>query len=332
MKRLAFFLGLAIFCSAAATQTWTQDVRSVTGLPIPIGAQVIWGQVELKGIKKGDPRPTVFVTLLVNGAQVGKSQANDQGYYYFLERKRDGAVLLVTVGGQDVGQTVITAAGGDRYDMAVDWSEANRSNAAPGVISASDLYPDRSADNKKLFVQASAAAKAKKADQAIKLYNDIVKADPKDFIAWTELGSLYFQQSKFSDAENAYNKASELKPDFLLPLLNLGKLHMANKKFDLAIVSLEKTIIVDPKSAEAHQYLGEAYLQNRQGSKAVGILNQAIALDPVGMADVHLRLAALYNAANMKDRAALEYKAFLEKKPNYAEKAQLEKHINENLK
>lgn len=332
MKRLVVFLGLALFCTAFTTQVAAQDVRSVTGLPIPIGAPVIWGQIELKGIKKGDPRPTVFVTLMFNGAQVGRSQANDQGYFYFLERKRDGAVLLVTVGGQDIGQTVITAAGGDRYDMAVDWREGSSGNAAPGVISAADMYPDRSADNKKLFDQASAAAKAKKPDQAIKLYNDVVKADPKDFVAWTELGSLYFQESKYSDAENAYNKAVELKPYFLLPLLNLGKMHMANKKFDQAIVALEKAVVADPNSAEAHQYLGEAYLQNRQGSKAVGVLNRAIELNPVGMADIHLRLAALYNGANLKDRAALEYKAFLEKKPSYPEKAKLEQYIKENLK
>ena len=50
------------------------------------------------------------------------------------------------------------------------------------------------------------------------------------------------------------------------------------------------------------------------------------------MADAHLRLAALYNAAGMKDKAALEYVQFLAKKPDHAEKKRLRQYITENKK
>jgi len=43
----------------------------------------------------------------------------------------------------------------------------------------------------------------------------------------------------------------------------------------------------------------------------VPFLYEAIKLDPAGMAEAHLRLAALYNARDMKDKAAAEYEAFL---------------------
>ena len=69
----------------------------------------------------------------------------------------------------------------------------------------------------------------------------------------------------------------------------------------------------DPKSATANYFLGEAYLALKKGSKAVGYLNEALKLDPIGMADAHLRLAALYNLAGYKDRAAAEYEQFLTK-------------------
>jgi Tfp pilus assembly protein PilF len=78
--------------------------------------------------------------------------------------------------------------------------------------------------------------------------------------------------------------------------------------------------------------LGEAYLQIKKGSVAVGYLNEAIRLDPQGKADVHLRLALLYNAAGMKDKAAIEYEEFLKKRPNYAERKKLEQYITENKK
>ncbi len=307
------------------------DVRSATGMPIPIGAPVIWGQVELQGLKPTDPKPTVYVTLLFNGAQLGRAQANDRGYYYFMQRARDGATLLVTVAGQDVGSQNITSAGGDRYDMVVNWKPEAMAQQT-GVISVRDAYPGRSGNNTALFEKAASAAKAKNADEAIKLFNEIVASDPKDFVAWTELGSTYFGKSELGKAEEAYKTSLELKPDFMPTLMNLGKLHISKKNHAEAIPFLEKAVAANPQSADANYYLGEAYLQNRQGSKAVTVLNEAIRLDPIGKADAHLRLGALYNAAGYKDRAAAEYKLFLEKKPDHPEKAKLEKYIKENQK
>ena len=50
------------------------------------------------------------------------------------------------------------------------------------------------------------------------------------------------------------------------------------------------------------------------------------------MAEVHLRLALLYNRAGMKDKAAAEYKKFLKKKPDYPHRQKLEKYIAENTR
>jgi tetratricopeptide (TPR) repeat protein len=162
------------------------------------------------------------------------------------------------------------------------------------------------------------------------LFKQLLEADPKDFVAWTELGSLHFSKNKFGDAEKAYGEALALKPDFGPTLLNLGKLFLVQKKLDQAVETLAKAVAVLPNSADVNQCLGEAYLQNKKGSKAVGYLNRAIELAPVEKAEIHLRLAALYNAANLKDRAVAEYKLFLVKVPNYRDKSTLEKYIKEN--
>jgi len=76
-------------------------------------------------------------------------------------------------------------------------------------------------------------------------------------------------------------------------------------------------------------FLGEAYLQIKKGSKAVGYLNEAARL---GRPEAHLRLAALYDAVGMKDKAAIEYEQFLEKKPDYPDKKKLQKYISDNKK
>ena len=45
-----------------------------------------------------------------------------------------------------------------------------------------------------------------------------------------------------------------------------------------------------------------------------------------------LRLALLYNAAGMKDKAAAEYEAFLKQRPDYPDRKQLEEYISTNKK
>lgn len=324
-----------VFCVVLtfSTMSFAQgDIRSATGLPIPIGAPAIWGQVNIEGLQQGERLPSVFVTLMFNGAQMGRSQVNDRGYYYFLTDRRDGAELVVEVDGEVVGRNILTAAGGTRVDFTVNSAAGSRRNGKNNeVISVKDFY-ERSSDNEKLFDKASAAAKNKKTDEAIKLYEQITTSDPKDFVTWTELASLYFGQKKYSNAQTAYEKAIELKPDFMLALLNIGKLFYAQKRFDRGIPYFFNAVRSDPNSADAFEYLGEGYLQTKQGSKAVVALNEALRLDPKGKAEVHLRLAALYNAAGAKDRAANEYKLFLEKKPDFPEKAKLQKYIDENSK
>ena len=89
---------------------------------------------------------------------------------------------------------------------------------------------------------------------------------------------------------------------------------------------------MEPTSPQANYFLGEAYLQVKLGSRAVPYLNEAIRLDPMGMADAHLRLAALYNARDLKDKAASEYVEFLKQRPDYPEKKKLEAYITTNKK
>lgn len=333
MRTFLLAVGVSAILFGFSTPTPGQgDVRSATGLPIPIGVPVIWGQVELKGLRPDEPRPMIIVYLMFNGAQIAQYQANDKGYYYFLQRPRDGSELTVRVGGNEAGRVIINSTSGDRHDMVVNWTDSAGAAQKTGTISVRDAYTGRTPANRKLYESASVAVKAGKPDEAIRIFSEIVAADPQDFVAWTELGSIYFGRNKHSDAERSYTKALQLKPDFMPALMNLGKLHMAKKNFGEAVVVLEKAVTSEPTSVEALHYLGESYLQNKQGSKAVVVLNQALQLAPIEKAEIHLRLAALYNAAGLKDRAAAEYKMFLRKVPNHPEKTTLEKYVKENSK
>lgn len=330
--RSLFFVSLAVTLSFGNSFAQTDELRAATGLPIQIGQPAIFGRITLKGLGKEEAKPIVFVTLLEGGTQLGRMQMNDAGYYYFLASPRGTATLVFEINSNEVGRMVVAGAPGVnralRQDITLDWQEFSQ-RSSTGVISARENY-QRDAANAKAFEQAMQHVSEKSYDKAMPLLEGIVTKDPKDYVVWTEMGTLYFKSNSLDNAEACYFKAIELKKDYFFALLNLGKLYFSRKQFDNAVLVLSNAVKSKADSADAHHYLGESYLQLKKGSLAVPSLNEAIRLAPAEKADLHLRLASLYDAAGLKSKASAEYKLFLEKRPDHAEKAQLQKYISEN--
>ncbi len=290
------------------------------------------GTVEIQGLTEENKNSQITVTVLAAGILVARQNINNKGSFNFTSVPRNSVTLMVEVNNFEVGTynvgTLTPPPMSNRKDIFLVWNSAVVKNK-PGVVSLRDSY-QRSAENQKVFDRAMTARSEKNRDNSIKSLNQVVGADANDYVAWTELGNLLFLEEKYADSEKAYDKAIALKADFLPALVNLGKLQLAQKQFERSIEVMTKALELSPDSADLNQYLGEAYLQLKKGSKAVVHLNRAIELAPAEKAEVHLRLAGLYHAAGLKDRAAAEYKMFLEKVPNHSEKAKFEKYISEN--
>jgi len=323
-------------CSNAFAQD--DENRQATGLPIEIksGAagtkMVVSGKILIDGVETLERKPVITITILVTGAPFARTTARDTGYYSVSGIPRQDLSMLVEVDGVEVSRQPLVPSpmGNLTIDMTVPVA-ITRSMMKPGVISAHTGF-ERNETNQKLFEEALTAVKANESGKAMKLLDQLLAAEPKDYEAWTELGTISFKSKANDNAEKAYLKAIELKKDYFVALLNLGKLYFSDKKFDNAILVLTNAVKVKADSADAHHFLGESYLQIKKGSLAVGELNEAIRLAPDEKADLHLRLAALYDAANLKQRAAEEYKLFLAKRPDHADKKKLEKYIEENQK
>lgn len=340
--RVADFGVIILVLFASSTFILPQEVpNDPNHLPQQIGANntdkrvdgvTVAGKVTLEGFPASQEKPVIYIIVYHNGRFNQRQQVSNSGSYILNNVPRQNSVLAVEIEKNEVAQHVIvqSSASTISQDFFVSWLQIQNSVNKVGTISAKDFY-QRGDENQKLFDKAISAIKDKKNDVAMNLFKQIGKADEKDFVAWTQLGNLYFLDEKFSDAEESYTKALVQKPDYLLALMNLGKVQIANKETDKAIATLTKVVETEPKSADAQHFLGEAYLQAKKGSKAVIYLNEAIRLAPIEKAKIHLRLAALYNGAGLKDRAALEYKQYLEKIPKYQEKEKLEKYIKENL-
>ncbi len=338
MRSFAILTSTLLLVTALTTFAQDDENRQASGLPreiglSPVGSKmIVSGKIAIDGVEALDRKPIITITVMVSGVPFARTTARDTGYYYVNGIPRQDAILLVEVDGIEVSRQVLVASpmGNLTIDMTVPIA-ITRSLMKPGIISAHPGF-ERTEPNQKLFEQAMSAVKANESGKAMKLFDQLLAVQPTDYEAWTEVGTISFKSKANQDAEKAYLKAIELKKDYFVALLNLGKLYFSEKNFENAILVLSNAIKAKPDSADAHHFLGESYLQIKKGSLAVGELNQAIALAPLEKADLHLRLAALYDAANLKPKAAEEYKLFLAKRPDHSDKKKLQKYIEENLK
>lgn len=303
------------------------------------GGHTLFGDFKVDESQGGELKPIVFQVLLytISGHIVSRQTISNNGRYRFLNVTNGEYDIVVEVENTEVARIRVLLAEpfktDIRHDIALEWRSTSGAHSAvqPGTIEALDTYR-RTPANETQFDKALAMIKEEKYDEALALLDKLLSVDPKDFVALTELGTVKFKQGRFGEAEKPYQQALEANPSYIVALMNLGKLRMAEKKYDDAIEVFGRAVAAHPRSADANHFLGEAYLQIKKGSKAVGYLNEALRLDPVGQAELHLRLAALYNGAGMKDKAAAEYEQFLARKPDYPGRKKLEQYISENKK
>lgn len=322
--RLRFITSTALFVIVALSHS----VYAQSGL-------TLWGEVKVSDAAADVKKPLSLTIVVYNlaGVVVGRQTVPTGGRYRFNNIRAGEYNIGIEVETNEIARVHLVVggiAGSDfRHDLEFEWKPEKNSKAKVSTVSAADMYT-RPAATESSFRRAQAAVDAKEYDQAVTLLKQIVERDKGDFQAWTELGTAYLLKQNYEDSEKSYLRAVEERPSFFLAQMNLGRARFVQKNFEGAIEPLTEAVKLQSTSADANYYLGQSYLQIKKGSKAVAYLYEALKLDPIGRAEVHLNLAALYNAAGWKDKAAAEYEAFLKKRPDYHDRKKLEQYIATN--
>jgi len=298
------------------------------------GDHMLFGDLSVDESEVRGVKPLTFDVILYSETNilVARQPASSNGRFRFNNLPMGLYYVAIEVEGSEVARVTADLRSpllkDVRRDIALQW-RMPASSTKPGLVSVADTYA-RSSAKDRAFSMATAAVGKKNYAKAAMLLQQLVAADAKDFEAWAVLANVHFVQKNLADAENEYLHAIDARPQFFLALLNLGRLEITLKKYEVAVETLTRAVKVRADSPDANYFLGESYLRLKKGSLAVPYLNEAVRLDPDGMAEVHLRLATLYQAAGLPGKTAAEYQAFLKKRPNYRDRKKLEKYIVEN--
>jgi tetratricopeptide (TPR) repeat protein len=134
---------------------------------------------------------------------------------------------------------------------------------------------------KKSFELGLAAYKAQNYEEAVTQFQSVVAADPKQDVAFANLGNALKEVKKYDESAAAYKKAIELKPMEAAYQNNLALSLGAAGKMDEAKAAFETAAKLDPKRAGEFLYNEAAMYNNNQDyPKAMDAFRRTLEADP----------------------------------------------------
>ena len=132
-----------------------------------------------------------------------------------------------------------------------------------------------------------------KYQEAITLYEKILKDNPRNALFLYNLGNIYYESGRRADAEECYRKTLEIEPNEFNPSVSLGNLLVSNAELEEALSIFEGLIkrsksLTDEQFSDIYYRIADIY--NRKGDSFV---DQAI--DYYGLSDQPLSSANRLN-------------------------------------
>lgn len=140
------------------------------------------------------------------------------------------------------------------------------------------------------FVEAVQMEEAGRLDEAVAIYEEILKHDASHAPSAINLGTIYYHRHDYEGAEALYRSATEADPHYALAFFDLGNVLDELHRMAEAIEAYQAAIGLAPRYADAHYNLALAY--ERQGDRRKALQHwQAYAkLDATGPWHDHARM------------------------------------------
>ncbi|MCS7057428.1 MAG: tetratricopeptide repeat protein [Meiothermus sp.] len=108
------------------------------------------------------------------------------------------------------------------------------------------------------------------------------------------LADVYVRQGKWEEALKNYDEAVKAAPKNAALRVRYGSLLLLRGNLDLAIEHLDQAVVLSPGNAEAWLRRGDAYYEKKDWQQAGVSYQQAVALSPVRYPDAYVGLGQVY--------------------------------------
>jgi tetratricopeptide (TPR) repeat protein len=183
-------------------------------------------------------------------------------------------------------------------------SDARKATARPGVVRAVTPAEQKALKHNERGLELFSKGKL---EQAVKEYEEAIRADPAFAAAHNNLGSAHFAAGRFEEAAGSFRRACELDPAYGQAHFNLALAHIKLGREKEAHDALGAAL-------RAYDAAGEAHLKAGRLAEAEEAFRGMLQIDP-DYAPALLRLGLVCNAARRFDEAATHLRRVVERHP-----------------
>ena len=151
--------------------------------------------------------------------------------------------------------------------------------------------------------------------EALKYFNDSLKALPKNSVTLSNLGNVYLQLKDYSKALEAYDKSIKLEPKYEEAWSNKGNVLNELKRYDEAIACHDKALSLNPNYAEAWSNKGNVLNELKRYDEAIACHDKALSLNS-NYAEAWSNKGNVLNELQRYDEAIAHYDRALSLKPD----------------
>src|SRR5919197_115712 len=290
--------------------------------PAPARAQgqnTIEGRVVLPS--GGQPAQPVRVTLKQGGRPIYETFTDLSGRFNF-PGLRGGTYHLTAEGDDQTFETTsvtVDIAGVGAFAKTVTQNIQLRPKAAAALppaatVAVEEIDPDVPEAAREKYRQGVKSAAEGKAEQAVKLLQEAVKAHDRFYAANLALAGQLSKLQRYDEALAAYRRAGELKPDRPEPYVGVGVTLVSQKRYEEGIRMLRGVVEVDKELPAPYLSLGYAEMMTGDYRPAEEHLLRALELARPALA--HVYLANVYEQTGEPAKAAAQLEAYLKENPN----------------
>ena len=153
---------------------------------------------------------------------------------------------------------------------------------------------------------------------AVDHYRRALELDPAFADAYCNLGTVFFEQGRFVEAEASYRRALGLKPEFAEGHFNLGNTLREQNRLAEAEGCFREALSIRPDYVEVHNSLGVVLREQGKLDAAIATYRQALIIKP-DYADVYVNLGSALSEQWQLDAALAIYRQALDIAPEFAE-------------
>lgn len=159
--------------------------------------------------------------------------------------------------------------------------EKHQRGAPPNSDRMLTRVQDMRASPQQAIIRAGRLSASGKFAEAAAVFEELLKAQPDNMVAHTNLIGLYGQLGQIDKAKEHYEMGVAIAPDVAALQSNFGVLMLRENDYAAAIAAFDKAIAADEDAASAYRYRGVAQQRNGNTDAAFANFQTAFEKDPL---------------------------------------------------